>query len=351
MRKKILFILTVILSFLPFLVSAEVVEVDNNLNLTGEHNESKIVFGNDVTSTATIDGFAFMYGNNITEKGIVEYGGYFGNQINISGEVKKDLMIGGNLITINKEAIIPRDVFIFGNNVTIKTNIGRNLFASASTINLSGVTVNGDAKLFAETIIFDENTVITGELTYSETSTLKGYIKDNFTNVNILAGSTENKSNKIKDWFVGLITNMICLIVILLLFPKLKEKLSNYKLEGKNIALTSLKGFLTLCAVPIIAIILLLVRFLIPLSLILLVLYFVSFYIGWLSMSYIIGIKIRKYSKQKENMFMESVVGIFLTEVAAIIPYIGGFIGFICFIFGIGIILEQLVSISFVNNK
>ena len=135
MRKKILFILTILLSFLPFLVNAKVVEVDNNLNLAGEHNESKILFGNEVTSNATIDGFAFIYGNNITENGVVEYGSYFGNQINISGEVKKDLIIAGNLITINKEAVLPRDAFIFGNNIAIKTNIGRNLYVSASTIN------------------------------------------------------------------------------------------------------------------------------------------------------------------------------------------------------------------------
>lgn len=352
MKKKILFILTFLLAFMPMLVGAKVTEFGDNVNLTESYDSSKFVFGSDVNFSGDIDGIGVLFGNTMIVNGKASYGVYFGNSLTIGGEVEKDLFIFGNFITISESAIIPRDAYVFGSNVVLKTDIGRDLYIFGETIDLRGVTISGKVNATADNILLDQSTTIVGSLTYNEDATLSGVDKATIGEL-IEVESTEtviDTATVIKTWIYNALTNLVCLLVILLVFPKIKKVLNEYKVESGNTLLSIGLGFGALIIVPIVAIAALLCEVTIPLSLIVLALYFISMYVGWLYASYIIGKKIWSLLKKQENMFVEGIIGVIVVELAVIIPYFGGIIEFLVFIFGIGLFLYQFKNISFLNK-
>ena len=57
---------------------------------------------------------------------------------------------------------------------TIKSNINRNLNMGATSVDISDITIGGDAYIMADEIIMNERTVITGKLSYGEDSNVIG---------------------------------------------------------------------------------------------------------------------------------------------------------------------------------
>lgn len=352
MKKKILFILMLLVAFIP-VVSAKVVEADDKLKLTGEYDSTKVIFGNDVNIDADIDGIGMMFGNSLTTMSNVEYGVYFGNQIHIGDEVEKDLFVFGNLVTINGDAVITRDGFIFANTLTLQTNVGRDIHIYASKVNLSGVTILGNATIYAEEIVFDETTNVMGTLKYYDDTKLIGMNKGNMGNLETVEHkeAVVTTSELVKKWFINLGMNVITLFVILLVFPKIKGTLNDFTVGADKVILTGAIGLFALVLVPIVSFFALICEFTMPLSLILLALYFMAMYVGWLYASYVIGRKVWSLCKQKENMFIEGILGLFVTELLALIPSLGGVLAFLLFVFGIGLFLYQFKKISFMEKK
>lgn len=146
MKKRLYtFIATVLMVLLvPSMVSAKVfVAEENSTKIDGKHNESKVVFGNTVYNSAEIDGLAMIFGNQVNGEGKTDIGGYAGNIVTISDDVKRDLFVAGNMITITDKAKINRDLFIAGNIITISSDVERNLNVAGSMVDLSGIEVKG----------------------------------------------------------------------------------------------------------------------------------------------------------------------------------------------------------------
>ncbi len=350
--KKRTFLLTILMLLLPVFVQAKVIEADNNLSLTGEHDSTKVMFGNIINSNAEIDGISVFFGNSVTSNGKETYGVFFGNELNINDEIEKDILIFGNTVIVNKSAVLSRDVFITANNLILNADIGRDIFIYGSKVDLRGSSIKGNAHIYAEEILSDNETYIDGTLTYYEDTKLIGLDLANVGNAEKVSRETEKVSvkNFIKNWLINLATNIVCLFIIILIFPKLKEVLNSYEVEGGKVILTAVIGFGVLIFVPVISLVALLCEVTIPLSLILLGLYFIAMYIGWLYASYVIGRKIWSLSKQKENVFLSSIVGLIITELVILIPYIGETIRFLIFILGIGLFLYQFKQVSFLKK-
>lgn len=353
MKKRSLFVVALFLLLMPFAVRAEVMEVGDKVNVTGEHDSSKMIFGNDVTVSAEIDGIAEVFGNTVNTNGKVSYGIYFGNQVNVGDEVEKDAILFGNIIKVNSNAVLSRDVSIFANVLELKTDIGRDAMIVAEKVDLRGVSVGGNLYVTASEIVLDEETNILGTFSYYEDAKVVGLdkasIHETVTLVN--TGHEYSTSYLVKKWFKNLAMNVVSLLVILLVFPKIKKTMDEYNFEAGKIIFTGAIGFLSLILVPVVALIALICEYTLPLSIILLALYFMAMYVGWVYASYVIGKKVWSLSKQKENVFIEGILGLFITELVVLIPKVGGLIGFLLFIFGMGLFLYQFKKISFLGKN
>lgn len=353
MTKKILslFSILLIMFFAIGNVSAlEVSEAGDNVTEEGTYESLRFVAGNKVTSTATIDGISFVAGNDLYLEGSATYGMYAGNTLTINGNIDKDLLAAGNKILVTADATIGRDVYLAGNQVEIKTNIERNLRAGGDTINISGITVNGNAYLYAERIIMDENTVITGTLTYYDETRITGLDKATIGNV---ITKTADKvdieygfKEKLYAFIVSLIASFITALCILNFIPGVKEKILKLDLSIGNIAKTACIGFLVLIVIPLISLFALFTGFLTPLAIIVLAIYFISIYLSGLFVAYIVGNAISIKLFKKDDLYLALATGIVLLGLLKLIPILGGYINALVLFYGLGIIYDFIKNMK-----
>ena len=355
MKNRILKLFSIV--FLLLMVTnihaLEIVQSGNTITQKGEYSSTRFAAGNKVTNLATVDGLSFVAGNDITLNGKASYGFYAGNIVTINENIEKDAFIAGNNITIGKEAVLGRDVFIAGNTVVISSNVGRDLRVGASIIDLSDITINGDAYVMADQIVLNENTNIVGKLSYSEDATVEGLTTAKIGSIEKVKDIEIEYSYTFKDraltFLISVVAAFVVMVVLFYLIPSSKENLDKLELQFKDIAKTSGIGLLVLVLVPLVSILAMITGFLLPLSLIALVIYAVSIYLAFLVIYYVVGNVISNKLLNKNNMYLALVIGILLVKLVSLIPYLGGWIKFISLIYGLGIIYNFIKNIR--NNK
>ncbi len=352
MKKKILSLCSflLVMFFAIGTVSAlEVAKAGETIVEEGTYDSLRFVAGNKVTNNATVDGISFIAGNDLYLEGNVTYGMYAGNMLTISGAVDKDLLAAGNKIVITDSAIIGRDVYLAANQIDIKANLPRDLRAGGNTIDLSGITINGDAYLATDTIIMNEDTVIAGTLTYYSDAKVTGLESANIANV--VTKTIDRKvieygfKERLYEFVVSLIAAIITMICLLYFVPKTKDGLNKLDLSFGNIAKTTCIGFAILIIIPIVALIAMFTGFLTPLAVITFAIYFIAVYLSNLMVAYVVGNAISKHLLKKEDMYMSIAIGILLVRLAGIIPFVSGYISALVLFYGLGIIYELLKSI------
>ena len=344
--KKILIFVLVMLLSVTNVDALSVTKAGDAVVQKGEYDSIRLVAGNSVTNRAKIDGLSFAAGNDVLAEGNVSYGLYAGNNIVINETVEKDLFVAGNNITIGSDAIIGRDVYIAGNKIIIKTDIKRDLRLASSSVDLSGVTVNGDAYIAAENIIFDENTVIVGKLTYSEDANVTGLDLASVGSVKIMETQKIVVETSLKDSIYSFVISycaaLVTMIVLFYFLPELKNKLNKLQINASNIAKIACIGLLLLIVTPVISLIAMFSGILTPVALITLALYAISIYVSILFVGYIIGNKIISKYLGKDNTYLSLACGILLIKLIKLVPVIGNIIYAIVLFYGLGIIYNLI---------
>lgn len=347
MKKKILSLLSIFLLMVLTVnnvYAIEITKADNIVNDEGTYDSLRLVAGNKVTSKATIDGISFIAGNDLYFEGNSTYGMYAGNLITVNGNIEKDLLVAGNKIIISEDATIGRDVYLAGSQIEVKANLARDLRAGGDTIDLSGITIGGDAYIGADRVILDENTIINGTLTYYDEATIIGLEKATIGNVvtkKIDKVIVEyDLKERIYAFFVSTVAAFITMLCLLYFVPKTKEKLEKLDLSFGNIAKTACIGFLVLAVIPLISLFAMFTGFLTPLAIIVLAIYFISIYLASLFVCYIVGNAISKKLLKKDDMYIALLIGILIVKLAKIIPIVGGYIHAVVLFYGLGIIYD-----------
>lgn len=349
MKKKIIILLsTIMIVFLSLsnVYALEITKAGDTVVQEGEYDSIRLVAGNKVTNKAKVDGLSFIAGNDLTLEGNVSYGLYAGNNISVNETIEKDLFVAGNNIIIESGSNIGRDVYIAGNKVKIKANLPRDLRMGSSTVDLSGITIGGNAYIASDTIILDENTIITGKLVYPEEAKISNLEKASIGSIEI----TKNKEIVVKDSFkdsiydfiISYCAALVTMIVLFYFIPKLKDKLNKLELNIEPIAKTTAIGVLVLILVPILLLIAIFSGILTPLSLMISALYIACIYVSSLLVGYIIGNVITSKYLKKESTFLSLVCGILIIKLIKLIPIIGNIVSAITLLYGLGIIYNLI---------
>ncbi len=326
----------------------ELAIADETVVEEGEYNSLRLVAGNTVTTRAKVDGISLVAGNDITFEGHVSYGFYAGNGIKINGTIEKDAFIAGNGITIGDSATIGRDLYVAGSTIIINANVGRDLNAGGEKIDISGITINGDAYLDSEELIMNEDTVITGKLSYLEKAKVTGIEQAKIGSVETRkvreVNVKVNRMNDVYEFLISLLAAYIVVSVLFYLIPSTKEKLSSLELKFEPIAKRIGLGLAILFIVPIICLIALFTGILTPISLITACIYGIALYLSSLLSAFIIGNVLNTKVFKNDNPYVSLLIGITIVRVLGIIPVIGFWIIAICALHGLGLIYK------FINN-
>ena len=307
-----------------------------------------------VTIDKVVDGNAFVAAKEVTVTG--EIGGdlfVVAEKLNIEGGyVYSSLFVCANEITING---VVYDVYAVGNNFNLESNgfIYRDLKVTSSNINLSG-KIRRDAYISAKSLTLNEQSgaIVYGNLEYSAPSEItipEGAVSGNvkYTVDTSNTGKETSVASIVLDYvseaIQALLLTFVLTAILLWLTPKFVNRVGNMSV-GKSFASLGI-GVVTPVVLVIVALLLAIsvvgLKILLPATFI-----FVAFSLIATSITSIFFGKLftrllKTDSKVKFVLFtlLSNLVLWLLTK----IPFVGGFIGFLVYAFGIGTLLVNIV--------
>lgn len=317
-------------------------DIGNNTALDANH--SYFVAGNNVRVSGRVRGINLIAGNNITTDANSEYGFIAGNFIEIGNTIEKDLFVVGNSLKLNENTEIMRDLYAVGSTIQIKGKVHGNAFAGASVITLENATIDGDLNVSCGTLQIVGSVNIAGKLIINDDAVIT-----NENNLNVSSKDTyETKkvelSISIGDIVISVLSLIFTGIILALIFPKLFSKIDK-EFSVSNVGKLMLYGLLFLIITPIVIILSMATIVGITFGILLTLFYIIACLIGMILASYVLGNYIyTKLIKKKDNIYISIIVGVFVSKLISYIPYIGGFIYLLLFLYGIGIIWNLLLD-------
>lgn len=301
-------------------------------------NHSVFVANNTVNYQDDVKGIAFVAGNSVDVDSVVDYGFYAANDLKVNGTINNDLFVAGNTITIDQDTIIGRDAYVAGNIINFNSNMEGNLFIAGNSITLNNVTINGDVNLSGETVKIVGNVNILGTLKYNDNCNIENI--DSLKASNKETYKSEDIKNNAKNIFSETLTSIAMVIVLgfvlVLLFKNLYNKVVN-EINAKDIFMNILWGLVGLIVIPIMAIILLCTVVGVELGVVAILVYIIALLIAMVFASMCVGnLLLTKLFKAKDNAYLSITIGVIVLKLLELIPYVGGFIGLMAFLYGLG---------------
>lgn len=305
-----------------------------------------LVAGNNVNDKFNVPaGIVFAFGNQLSLNNRSDYAFVAGNEVTYSAQTTRDLFIAGNVITIPQDAKIGRDVFAAGNSISLSANLDGDFSATANTVTINNVRIDGNVNLTVNSLNFVGDVEIAGKLTINADAV----ISDSAANVSYNEVEkfelVEYTTTAADIWISKIfsITGLFVAFAILMaLFPQINRKVSK-EVNPLQFAKDLFVGFAALFLIPICALFLIASFFAAPAGIMLLIVYLVTIFITQAFTGLYLGkIIVEKIAKSRVNGFVEALIGIIILAFAVMIPYFGPWIGFISLILGFGLVMQCL---------
>ena len=356
MRKifKFLMVIALITFVRPIVASAESVDLglfkaDNSITVTERMEGSGFVAGNMVTVNNEVDGMLFAAGNVVNVSSRSDYMFAAGSQLNITDASFKDGFVAGSIIEFNNVAV-DRDLYVAGQKITLKGNVGRNAYIAGDNVIIDGI-IGGDLYVDASSIVINSNTVVNGTLSYNEdtevtiskdamvtsTSTYKNVsTNSNPIDVNVSFGTTF--VSKLISKLISLVNILLVGLLMVLLIPSLFKKLS--QIEVNKLLPSFAWGLLILIVGPILALIAMLTYVGIATGMITGVIYGLLLYLSTIFSTFVVTSLILK--NKVKNPYLILLIGLPCLYIIKLIPFLGGLVsfGFLCL--GLGLLTNLI---------
>jgi hypothetical protein len=323
------------------------------------------VAGGTVTVTGAVDGDLAATGGTVQLEGrvmdsvlaaggTVRIAGRVGRTVraaagtlDVFGTVGGDAVLAGGAVTVGNGARVHRDLVVSGGNVSVLGNVQRNLLIGGGEVTL-GSTVRGDAEIHARRLVLLPTTRIGGRLHYSADQPLEVQSGAQ------VAGGTERLpgpppaprySRRLASpgfWLGTHLLEMLALIVLGLVAFGLASRgaVAVAREVADRFARSLLAGFVLFVVVPVAAVLLLLTIVGIPLSVIVMLLYFATLYPGQIFVAAWLGNRIILLASRGRtahpSVYLALVVGSVILVLLFAIPYVGWLVRLVTVLVGFG---------------
>jgi len=223
------------------------------------------------------------------------------------------------------------DVVVIDGDVLVRGTVDGDLVVINGEVTLRG-TVKGDVIAGKDKVMLGSNGRIDGDLRYGDKKPegatpdkVKGDVERfDFESIAAPAGA----GVVLLLWLAVTVSMFLLGLVVLLLFPRAADAVAKASI-GKSL----LVGLAVLILLPLLAILALVTIIGIPLGLVLLLTFVVLLAIAYVSAAWVLGRRILKPPKARILAFL---VGLVLLRLLALIPFVGGLIGFLAVLLGLG---------------
>jgi len=320
------------------------------LNLTDPVEGDAFLAGGRVSTASQVDGDLVMAGGELS------IGGAVGDDLYAAGgDVQFDAIVTGNArvaggdVTVGPATVVAGSLTLTGGRVEFDGNTHQYLHASGGSVRLNG-EVHGDAEVRSEELQIGPNARIGGRLVY------RGPVEPEVPEGASIAGGVEfheesahrffeDAQPRVHDavlgvgtflWFVGV---FVAGALYLLLLPGFASEAAA-AIGRKPLPSLGL-GLAILVCVPFVAIVLLITIIGIPVALLLMALYLLVLFLGWVTAALFVaqrGLEVLRPGKTATRgwQLLALLLGLLALWLLKQIPLVGGLIGFVALLAGIG---------------
>lgn len=317
--------------------------VNTDLYLSGDEvTIDKVVDGNafvaakEVTVTGEIGGDLFVIADKVTIEGGYIYSGLFvcANEVTINGVVYDVYAISNNF-NLESSGFIYRDLKVTGSNINLSGKIRRDAYISANSLTLneqSGSIIYGNLKYSTPAEITIPEGAVSGDVKYNANTSNA----EETSVASIILGY-------VSEAIQALILTFVLTAILLWLAPKFVNRVGNMSVK-KSFASLGI-GVVTPVVLVIVALLLAIsvigLKLLLPATFIFVAFSLVASSITSIFFGKLFTKLLKTDSKVKFVLFtlLSNLVLWLLTK----IPFVGGFIGFLVYAFGIGTLLVNIV--------
>lgn len=335
---------------LPATLWADDTRVGGTIEVTGVIDDDLNIMGGDIEVDAEVRGDLSAVGGDISVRGRIDGDiDVIGGQVDIDAEVGQDVSVAGGDVTIGPNAKIDGELEAAGGDVEVAGSVGRGIEAAAAEFTLSG-TVTGDVDIRGRKIRIAPGARITGDLIVKGPNepdvapgTVGGQVKYTYAAGRGWRGYDYGWDGEMGHRFdfefsvLSAIWALFIGLLLIYLFPNLTER------TAKTLRVHPLRSFgfglLGIIFIPALAVLLIITVIGLPLGLLLLMLFPVLLFLGFLSTALglarmIHGDKDGAPSKFTQLAYL-AVVLLALTLVS-LIPIVSDIVALIAVIVGIG---------------
>ncbi len=380
-------------SFQNFHASAQVLDEDGSITLSGPFQDDLYTAGASVSLDYPVAGDALLAGAFIdilapVSEDLNVAGSYItihetvgddlraaGGYISIDADVGDDLIVTGGIITLSKEATVQGNVYISGGIVNLRGKVlgdvhmtggildvtgslSGNLSADAGQVILSG-PLAGNARIVTDELKFGTKGIIEGNLVYwlpdgESQMPVKGSSTFDKTLRKSVAEEIESEiqavsdaeSSPLFDWSLSLywlLSRGLIVLMLIVFVPKFLEGAA--KSSSEHPFSTFLTGFISLIAAPIGCVILMmtLIGFPLGISLFFSYLFLLLFLqpIAAVLLAHLISSR-QDWELSKDKMVALVLACLLLIAVVTGLPYLGSLASFFLMCFSAGALLQSI---------
>ena len=333
---------------------ADMVFSGEDENLTGTHDATVFLAGENPMNSAEVNGIIFAAGNTVKVDGTGEYALVAGRTVTVSGSVSRDAFIAGESIVFT--GTCERDMAVAGNNVEVMGSVARDLMIYGRNGVISG-HVGGNVTIQAQTITITDDAEIEGTLHYNESAQLSGpdevlsgavAEQDQSDAGSGSMGSSEPSAASARGAEIkAKVFSLLGLLLVAffpLLFTSLWENV-DARFAGKSFgfyAATFGIGLTVLVVVPILSIILMITGFGLRAGVVLLLIFAAALVASPVFLGFFLGMLLwRKAFGRNRSYGAELAIGLVLWTVLTVIPRAALPFGLCSAIFGLGVLARM----------
>ena len=343
---KILLVLIICITFSIVTVNAksyikDLFQAEENLKIEKELDGTAFLAGAKVNVEKKINGIGFIAGETVTIKDNQEYIITASTKINMEASIENDLFLFTE--TANIPGNVKRDTYLFATDAKLDGDFGRNVYIAGTDVELNG-TFEGNVTINAINIEIDDEAVIKGTLKYNDTAVVDG-LNDN---IKTKTYKEKQPTTSFKDYLFSALISYINIFVIgaLLIYMNKNILIKTLKQSKENsIFNISIKGFVVLIGIPIIALMLLMSGILSSIGIVGGIIYGLLIYLSSIFTGYHLGNYIdNKYMKKNMTPYKTLAIGLLILKVFILIPLIGELVSLVSLLYGLGIISNMIIE-------
>ena len=309
-------------------VEGDLIGAAGNVLITGEVSEDVLVAGGTVELLGNI-------GEDVRAAG---------GKITISKSIGQDLIVAGGVVTILEEVQILGDAVIAGGMVTFDGSIEKDAEIFGGDVIFNG-TVIGDAEVTVdERFVVGPEAVIQGNLTYRsleeitipDTAVISGEVE--FIPLNRVEAAGQTVATLLGSLFIlKFILLFVAALVLGLVFKSLSEKIVKASLEPASKSF--LTGLIVMIVTPVVALLLMATLIGIMLSFGLWFAFGLFLMLAKVYAAIVLGALIWRFASKDNKIEVNwkvILLGVFLTVVISLIPFVGWAINAVIMLMALG---------------